>query len=196
MLIDLLPCADPKCKDKMRLVFKNDRYIGYRCLLKPNSHNFRYNIQQKRWEKIIITTKPIIGYTDCETVKLDFDNTPFKLVKYWALRVMKYLKLEGFIILKSSKNCYHVVFNKTVSWSRNMHVVAWVSLLSHHYLLQKWFTMQCIKEASTLRVSPKNGKPSPRIVYRHGKQDKEIKAFLQYRKTIKRFLKNCEYIST
>ncbi|PVX26101.1 MAG: hypothetical protein CW691_02450 [Candidatus Bathyarchaeum sp.] len=62
MLKDQLPCADPKCKDKMRLIFKNDRYIGYRCLLKPNSHNFRYNIEQKRWEKIIITTKPVIGY--------------------------------------------------------------------------------------------------------------------------------------
>jgi hypothetical protein len=46
----------------MRLVFKNERYIGYRCLLKPNSHNFRYDIERKRWEKIIITTKPIIGY--------------------------------------------------------------------------------------------------------------------------------------
>ncbi|MCW4015636.1 MAG: hypothetical protein NWF06_04635 [Candidatus Bathyarchaeota archaeon] len=62
MLRELLPCADPKCKDKMRLVFNNDRFIGYRCLLKPNSHNFRYNIEQKRWEKIILNTKPLIGY--------------------------------------------------------------------------------------------------------------------------------------
>ena len=30
--------------------------------------------------------------------------------------------------------------------------------------------MQCIKESSTLRVSPKKEKPSPRIVYRYGKE--------------------------
>lgn len=64
MLIETLPCADPKCKDKMRVVFKNERFIGYRCLLKPNSHNFRYNIKREIWEKIIIKTKPIIGYKE------------------------------------------------------------------------------------------------------------------------------------
>lgn len=62
MLRAALPCADPQCKDKMRLVFQNERYLGYRCLLKPNTHNFRYNIKRKRWEKIIIKTKPLIGY--------------------------------------------------------------------------------------------------------------------------------------
>jgi len=62
MLRATLPCADPKCKDKMKLVFQNGRFIGYRCLLKQNTHNFRYDIARKRWEKIIIKTKPIIGY--------------------------------------------------------------------------------------------------------------------------------------
>jgi hypothetical protein len=52
-------------------------------------------------------------------------------------------------------------------------------------MTMKWFLMQCIKEGSTLRVSPKRDKPSPRIVFRHGKQDKEIKNFLAYRKLIK-----------
>jgi hypothetical protein len=36
-----------------------------------------------------------------------------------------------------------------------MRVVAWVSLLSGNPMLEKWFIMQCIKEGSTLRVSPK-----------------------------------------
>ena len=62
MLKETLPCADPQCKDKMRIVFQNERFIGYRCLLKPNTHNFRYNIDCKIWEKIIIKTKPILGY--------------------------------------------------------------------------------------------------------------------------------------
>ena len=62
MLRESLPCADAKCKENMRLVFQNERYIGYRCLLKPNSHNFRYNIAKNKWEKIMIKTKPIKDY--------------------------------------------------------------------------------------------------------------------------------------
>ena len=64
MLRDQLPCAEPKCKDKMRLIFKNNRFIGYRCVLKPNSHNFRFNEKNKRWEKLVITIIPIIGYNE------------------------------------------------------------------------------------------------------------------------------------
>jgi hypothetical protein len=64
MLRETLPCPDVHCKDKMRLVFQNERYIGYRCLLKPNTHNFRYNMDRDLWEKIIISAKPIIGYKE------------------------------------------------------------------------------------------------------------------------------------
>ena len=64
MLRETLPCADPQCTDMMRLVFQNERFIGYRCLLKPNTHNFRYNVERDLWEKIIITSKPIIGYKE------------------------------------------------------------------------------------------------------------------------------------
>ena len=42
--------------------------------------------------------KPILGYTDTETVKLDFDDMPFMDVKYWAQRVMRWFKLGGFIV--------------------------------------------------------------------------------------------------
>jgi hypothetical protein len=45
--------------------------------------------------------------------------------------------------------------------------------------------MQCIKGCSTLRVSRKGQKASPRIVYRHGKQDHGIKDFLKFRETIR-----------
>lgn len=140
---------------------------------------------------------PILGITDDETVMLDFDNTSFKWVKYWALRACRWFKLNGFIILKSSKNCYHVVFDRKVSWRKNMHIVAWVCLLSKHRKLTRWFIMQCIKEkGSTLRVSPKSGnpnpKPSPRVVYRYGKQDGQIREFLNYRKMLKNIINKME----
>ncbi len=50
--------------------------------------------------------------------------------------------------------------------------------------------MQVIKESSTLRVGPKFGKPSPKIVGHYGKQDRKIKEFLEMRKTINHISKN------
>jgi hypothetical protein len=164
---------------------------------------------------------PILGFSDTETVKLDFDETSFSSVKYWALRATKWFKLRGFVILKSSEKCYHVVFDRVVSWfmkwfklkgfvilkssnksyhvvfdrkvswTQNMRVVAWVALQTHNMSLRKWFLMQCIKGCSTLRVSPKREKPPPRIVYRYGKLDQNVKDFLKYREIIKKMSQKC-----
>jgi hypothetical protein len=101
---------------------------------------------------------------------------------------MDWFKLGGFIILKSSQNSYHVLFDKIVCWSFNMKVVAWVALQSQNRGLIKWQLMQCIKQSSTLRLSKKGNKSSPRLVYKHGKQDKQIKEFLHFRKMIKYIL--------
>jgi hypothetical protein len=132
----------------------------------------------------------VIGYSDTETVKLDFDNTPFKVVKYWAFRTMTWFNLEGFLILKSSPHCYHIVFNRTVSWTENVSIMAWVTLQSKHQKLTGWFILQCIKQGSTLRVSPKGEKRSPRIVFRTGIETGEIQQFLHARRLIKRSLKS------
>ena len=131
---------------------------------------------------------PVLGYSDKSTVKLDFDDTPFKKVKYWALRAMRWFRLKGFVILKSSENHYHVVFDRSVTWERNMHIVAWVALESGNEKLRSYLVMQCIKESSTLRISNKGEKPSPRIVFRFGKQDKQVKYFLSWRKQIKEII--------
>ena len=131
----------------------------------------------------------LIGYTDEETVMLDLDNTTFKTARYWAARAMKWFKLQGFIILRSSLNNYHVVFNRKVSWKENMHIVGWAALLSNNPMLQKWLLMQCIKEGSTLRVSPKRDKGCPRIVFRYGKEDGQIECFLKYRVLVKNIIR-------
>ncbi|MDH7558244.1 MAG: hypothetical protein QHH18_06540 [Candidatus Bathyarchaeota archaeon] len=52
--------------------------------------------------------------------------------------------------------------------------------------------MQCIKQASTLRVSPKREKGSPRIVYRYGSQSNQIREFLVYRKLVKNMVHRLE----
>jgi hypothetical protein len=110
-------------------------------------------------------------------------------VKYWALKIMKRFKLEGFLILKSSKNSYHVVFNAPVSWAKNMSIVAWICLQCRSWNLIKWFLLQCIKGEPTLRVSSKGEKSSPRIVYKYGKQDNQIQSFCECRKLIKSIIK-------
>lgn len=133
-----------------------------------------------------IRANPILGFTDKATVKIDFDDRSFKTTKYWAFRTLKRFRLRGFIILKSSEKHYHMVFDRRVSWSKNMGIVGWVAVCSRNSKLKDWLAMQCIKESSTLRVSAKKEKPSPRIVFRYGKQDKEIKNFLKYRKFVKK----------
>jgi len=126
-------------------------------------------------------SKPNLGLTDRETVKDDYDDFKFKSVKYWAKRTCKWFKLNGFIILKSSENHYHVVFDRYVSWIKNVRILAWVAIQTKSISKLRYLAMQCIKMSSTLRVVP-----SSRIVYRFGCQDHAVKDFLRYRQLIKR----------
>lgn len=136
--------------------------------------------------------KPIFGFTDTETVKLDFDNMPLEEVKYWACKTMGKFRLGGFIILRSSKHSFHVVFDKAVSWIENVGIIAWVCLITKYRKLTEWLIMQCIKHASTLRISAKGKKPTPRIVYRYGNQDRQIRDFLLFRRLIGDIVKRME----
>jgi hypothetical protein len=141
-------------------------------------------------------SEAILGYSDTSTVKLDFDNASFKTALFWALKILRLFRsrktdkwrpqnrinLEGFLLVKSSKNHYHIIYNKSVSWLENSNAMAWACLLTHKIELMKWFIMQIIKGSSTLRIGKKGDKPSPRIVFRYGKQDCEIKNYLNIRK--------------
>jgi hypothetical protein len=151
----------------------------------------------------------VLGITDKESVKLDFDKTPLETVKYWAFRTLSWFKLEGFIIFLSSKKDYPVeidgnivfkyskknylvVFNRRVSWTKNVHIMDWVAIESQIPKLKDYVLMQGIKEGSTLRVSPKGDKPSPRIVDRYGRQDGEIHLFLLKRQEIKNIMRKIQ----
>lgn len=112
-----------------------------------------------------------VGFTDDETVMLDLDNLSFREVKRLARRALEFWGLGGFLVLRSSVGSYHVVFDRAVSWGENLQVVAWAVLDSGSEGLKKWLVMQCRKGSSTLRVSPKGEKKSPRIVYREGNSD-------------------------
>ena len=121
----------------------------------------------------------ILGYSDDETVMLDFDDAELDQVQYWANRATKWFELSGYLILESSPGCYHVVFDRKVDWAENMQIVAWVALLSRNEGLQRWHRMQCIKMKSTLRTGQKIVKPPPKIVVRVGKQWERISKYLK-----------------
>jgi hypothetical protein len=115
-----------------------------------------------------------------------FDG-PFKTTKYWAFGALKRFRLRGFVILKSSKKHYHMVFDRPVRWETNVKITNWVALESGNADLQRYARMQCIKKTSTARVSWKKGKTrqaySPNI-FRFGRQNRQVKKFLETRKFI------------
>ena len=101
--------------------------------------------------------------------------------------------LEGFIIFQSSFTSFHVVFNLPVSWDVNIEIMCWMAIETQLEKLRDYVLMQGRKGASTLRVSSKGEKPPPKIIYRWGKQDKEIKEFLEKRKEIRSIDRNINY---
>jgi hypothetical protein len=64
--------------------------------------------------------------------------------------------------------------------------MAWAALESHIESLKICVIMQCIKETSTLRISPKGEKPPPRIIMRYGDQEGQIRRFILYNMDIKK----------
>jgi hypothetical protein len=68
----------------------------------------------------------------------------------------------------------------------------WAGLESGNVYLQKYSCMQDIKGTSTLRISRKNKKPVPRIVFRFGRQGRQVKKFFETRKFILNFLKRLQ----
>ena len=63
-----LPCAEKGCKSKMTLTENTDNLLYYNCVKNHEKHAFRYNIEQKKWEKVILKTQRIFNYTEnpCE----------------------------------------------------------------------------------------------------------------------------------
>jgi hypothetical protein len=136
----------------------------------------------------------IVGLSDNRTVMCDLDNVSFKKAKSLAFLTLKRFRLGGFIILKSSHRHYHVVFDKPKRWSEVLKIISWMGIMANNKNVWKWVCMQAIKKYCTLRVSPKpinpeGFKPTPRIVYSYGSQNRQIQAFLTLRKRVLRMVK-------
>ena len=62
MVTKTLPCVENKCKSKMVLIEEDNTFLSYRCLEKPEEHNFRYKKNRKKWEKLIVKTQMVLNY--------------------------------------------------------------------------------------------------------------------------------------
>jgi len=137
--------------------------------------------------------KPIIGFFDDTTVKLDFDDKSLKIVRHWARKTCKKFKLGGYRIFRSSDGSYHVVFNRSVSWTENIQIMSWVSLMVEGKQLKncpltKYVIMCGIKTVSCLRIGKKVNKPRPKTVFKFGRQNNEIRNYLKFKKDLRHFL--------
>lgn len=111
----------------------------------------------------------IIGYTSDHTAMLDLDGLNRNAVKDLAEKLLWRFKLQGYIILKSSCDGWHVIFDRRVSWKNALRVIfaappcrrRWHGHLS-------WAELQAIKGFATLRISGKGHKMSPRIMEYRG----------------------------
>ncbi|MEM2465641.1 MAG: hypothetical protein QXL85_08585 [Candidatus Bathyarchaeia archaeon] len=138
---------------------------------------------------------PVIGLSHKHIVMVDLDGMPLEKVKRLADLALKRFRLGGYVILESSPNNYHVVFDRPFRyWSETARVMAWIAIMSNNPNVKDWVLMQEIKEASTLRVSPKptnpeGYKPTPKIVYQYGSRNLGIKAYLKAREEALKLLK-------
>lgn len=131
----------------------------------------------------------VLGFTDQETLKCDFDDCKFGDAKQLAEKITKRFKMGGYILLRSSKDNYHAIFDREVTWSENISIMSWVALTFKNKTgFLRWFLLQGIRQASTLRVSSKKEKSSPRIVFRFGCQKNQIEGFLLFRLRLKRIM--------
>ncbi len=133
----------------------------------------------------LIPGRPTIGFTSSTTVMLDLDNLGLEEVRYWAHKIRNEFRLKGFLILESSERHHHIVYDRKVSPFDVISIVAHACLETKNVALVRWFVLQCIKKEFTLRISPKGNKPRPRVIYRYGKQNGEIKKYLQYRRLVR-----------
>lgn len=132
----------------------------------------------------------VYGFTTSHGLLLDLDNTTLGETRKIAKKYMERFKLEGYLILRSSQNNYHVVFNKYMSWKKVLACLFKIVWYYHYHKhgikpsLTFWAILQACKETETLRVSRKERKSIPKVIQTKGKTDKLINDYLEFMKVM------------
>jgi hypothetical protein len=133
--------------------------------------------QEREWVK----EGYVIGFMTNKGVIMDLDNMTYRKVRYLARTLCRQYRLEGYIIVLSSPRNYHVIFNRYLQWKTI------TKTLFNNWEVIRWAVFQLREGYLTLRVSRKNGKNKPKIVFKTGKTDKLIADYMEIYETFKGF---------
>lgn len=122
-----------------------------------------------------------LGFNTKKGLLLDLDNMKYCKAKWLCAKLCRDYRLEGYLITKSSPKNYHAVFNRYLSWRKI------TEILFNQYECLRWAVFQMKEGMLTLRISEKNGKNKPKIVFETGKTDKLIKDYMKAVKIVEKF---------
>ena len=134
----------------------------------------------------------VLGFTTSKGVLLDLDNVKLKSVKRLCAIMLKHkryryiksrINLEGYLIVESSKDHYHVVFNNYFSF-RNALIIASTVRIGN---ITPWLVERMKHGEFTIRISTKNNENKPKIILKVGKTDKLIKDYLETYRLFKEY---------
>jgi hypothetical protein len=128
----------------------------------------------------------VVGFTSDRIVMLDLDGCGDARAVTICQYILRRWNLGGYLLLKSSPDNKHAVFDKPTNWRRVMQIV--FSLVfkyrPNQFRLRGWAIMQAIKGSCTLRIGPKGKKKPPAVIARVGTQHRAIKEYLDVRKSL------------
>ena len=130
-----------------------------------------------------VTSGFCIGFNTKKGLILDLDNMKYRKAKWLCAKLCRDYRLEGYLIIQSSPKNYHAIFNRYLSW-RTI-----TKILFSQYEALRWAVFQMREGMLTLRISEKNGKNKPKIIFKTGKTNKLIRDYLEACKIVERFEK-------
>lgn len=134
----------------------------------------------------------VLGFTTSRGVLLDLDNVNLASVKRLCVVMLKhkrfrYIKskidLEGYLIIRSSPNHYHVVFNKYLTFKNALIIASTVRIGN----IAPWLLERIKHGEFTIRISTKNNSNKPEIILQVGKSTSLIKDYLQIYKQFEEY---------
>jgi hypothetical protein len=122
----------------------------------------------------LMVDSSIMAYSNRDTVMLDLDDVDLEKAKAICDDLLDTYSLGNYCIAESSPGSHHAVFDRRVDWCEKLSYVAHVLLKNDLPKLNAWLLNHIRKGYMDLRVTPKGGKTTPKIVYRKGSKGNRI----------------------
>jgi len=113
-----------------------------------------------------------IGFTTSAGLIIDLDDMNLPKVTRIVDKLYQTHDLEGYLIIESSPNHYHVIFNKYLEWNKITYIL--FNFVKNSVI--GWSINQMRRGDLTLRISTNKGH-KPKILTVYGETDKLIKEY-------------------